>query len=229
MVGEQSLHPDEAQRILSVGADVVGESLRRAYLAAVKASHPDRAGGDANRLRAVIAAYALLKALPPVATAGVAAPASLAEPLVITPFDAVTGGSTTIRLSPGRRLKISIPPGLRHGDRVRIGGGVRVVSVRTEAGASVLGDHLCLTVEVDRGVLGHGGRVVVVTPTGEQVVWISRAAAARGFVRLPGLGLPARGAHPRGHLFVRLRESAADPVERASRDLLRRFAAAWAA
>ena len=229
MVGELPLHPDAARRILDVGADVVGEPLRRAYLTAVKASHPDRPGGDANRLRAVIAAYALLKVAPQARTRGVAAPAPMAEPLVITPIDAVMGGSKVIRLSPGREVRISLPAGLRHGDRVRVGDRVLTVTVRTEAGASVLGDHLCLTAAVDRGVLVHGGRVTIATPTGEQVVWISRAAAARGFVRLVGLGLPARGAHPRGHLFVRLRVSGAETVERASRDLLRRFAAAWAA
>jgi curved DNA-binding protein len=229
MVGEQSLPPEEARRILGVGAGVIGEPLRRAYLTAVKASHPDRPGGDAGRLRAVIAAYTLLKALPPTLAGGLTAPALFADPLVISPFVAVTGGSVTTPLSSGRRVSIALPAGLRHGDKVRVDGRVWVVSVRAEAGASVLGDHLCLTVEVDRGVLGHGGRVAVATPAGEQVVWISRAAAIRGFVRLPGLGLPARGAHSRGHLFVRLRESSADPVERASRDLLRRFAAAWAA
>ena len=229
MGGEHSLQAQDARRTLGVGTDIDADALRRAYLAAVKTSHPDLAGGDVARLRAVIDAYALLK--PAAFTRPVAAPppAPMPEALVLTPAQAVLGGSATVSLAGGRRVKAALPAGLRHGDRVRIDGRRLVVTVRPEAGTSVLGDHLCLTLEVDRALLSHGGRVTVQTPSGAQRVWISRAAAHQGFVRLAGLGLPARGVHRQGHLFVRLRAAESSPAERASRDLLRRFAAAWAA
>ena len=226
---EPSLQADEARRILGVAPGLSGAPLRRAYLAAVKTSHPDRPGGDAARLRAVIAAYALLKASPAPPSGGRGAPPPAAERLVITPAVAVAGGSTSVRLNDGQPVNVTLPAGLRHGDRVRVDGRVLTVLVRTEAGASVLGDHLCLTLEVDPRILGHGGRISVATPAGEQTVWVSRAAAARGLVRVPGQGLPGRGVHPTGHLFIRLRPSAERPAEPASRDLLRRFAATWAA
>ncbi len=230
MGGEHPLGADEAWRILGVPPGLDGASLRRAFLEAVKASHPDRPGGDAARLRAVVAAYALLKSPP-----GLAAPspsraaAPLARPLVITPAQAVMGGSAIIELSGERQVRVQLPAGLRHGDRVRIDGRPLAVSVRAEAGAAVLGDHLCLTVEVEPDVLRHGGRITVSSPTGDHIVWVSRTAAGRGFVRVTGLGLPARAGHARGHLFVRLRPTSARTPERASRDLLRRFTAAWAA
>ncbi len=91
----------------------------------------------------------------------------------------------------------------------------------------VRGNDVWLTVHVAPAVLKKGGRVVLDTPLGRRTVWIDRRAAERGLVRLEGQGLPARGRHPRGHLFLRL------ATERAASDspalnLLRRFTAAWA-
>jgi len=229
MGGDHSLCAEDARRLLGVGPGAEGAVLRRAYLTAVKASHPDRPGGDAARLRGVIAAYALLKAAPTNPPAGPTHTAPPADPLVISPLVALNGGCVSLGLGGGRRTQVTLPAGLRHGDQVRVDGRLLVVSVRAEAGLAVLGDHLCQTVEVDPGVLTHGGRLTVTTPAGDQVVWVSRASASRGFVRIAGLGLPARGDRARGHLFLRLRARVAAPAESASRDLRRRFAAAWAA
>ena len=230
MGDQHPLGADEAWRILGVPPGLHGAPLRRAYLEAVKASHPDRPGGDAARLRAVVAAYAALKEPPafaPAASSRAAPPPTC--PLIITPAQAVIGGSAIVALSGERQVRVSLPAGLRHGDRVRIDGRLLSVCVRAAAGAAVLGDHLCLTMEVEAEVLRHGGRITVASPVGLHHVWVSRAAAGRGFVRVTGLGLPARAGHPCGHLFVRLRPTTARAPERASRDLLRRFAAAWAA
>ena len=54
-------------------------------------------------------------------------------------------------------------------------------------------------------------------------------AGERKLVRLVGQGLPARGQHRRGHLFLRLAPAKAGQADSAARALLRRFAAAWAA
>jgi curved DNA-binding protein len=81
---------------------------------------------------------------------------------------------------------------------------------------------------VASGVLEQGGRAAVATPLGEKVLWVSRRVAQRGLVRLEGQGLPARGGHPQGSLFVRLVPDTGAP-ESAAREQLRKFAAAWAA
>jgi curved DNA-binding protein len=216
----------EALRVLGVDAAYDAADLRRAFLSRVKAVHPDRPGGDAAALRAAIEAYrrlqprmsaALPRSLPP-------RPAYL----TISPAQAMVGG--TCRFSPtgGKALDISLPAGLRSGDRVRVGDRLLRVTVRSDETAAVLGDHLCLTIEVAAGLLRRGGRVVVTTPAGPVCVWVSAGDGARGLVRAVGEGLPARGKRPRGDLFVRLKaaEIAEEDPAVAKR---RRFAANWAA
>jgi curved DNA-binding protein len=92
----------------------------------------------------------------------------------------------------------------------------------------VRGDDIWLTATVPPRLLAEGGRVKCATPLGPRAVWINRRAGARRLVRIPGQGLPARGGHAEGHLFLRL-EAEGEPSESAARALLRRFAAAWAA
>jgi curved DNA-binding protein len=111
---------------------------------------------------------------------------------------------------------------------VRVGDLVFGVVLRAKPEALVRGDDLWLTAKLDRRVLGEGGRIAVETPIGTRKVWISTKAAARGLVRIPGQGLPPRGPHARGDLFLRL-ETATESAESAARSQLRRFAAAWAA
>jgi hypothetical protein len=68
----------EALDLLGLPAAADGETLRRAFNAAVKAAHPDRPGGDHERLRLVIEAYRLLQLRPPAANAA-PAPQTRAE------------------------------------------------------------------------------------------------------------------------------------------------------
>jgi curved DNA-binding protein len=85
-----------------------------------------------------------------------------------------------------------------------------------------------VTADVSSEVLTDGGRVTVETPVGPRTLWVSRKAADRKLVRLPGEGLPATATRRRGDLFVRL-AAGPDRAESAAKVLLRRFAAAWAA
>jgi curved DNA-binding protein len=100
--------------------------------------------------------------------------------------------------------------------------------VRAQEGVLVRGDDIWMTVKVSAATLKKGGRVSLETPLGRRTVWINRKAAERGLVRLEGQGLPARGRHPCGHLFLRL-AAASTGADSAALALLRRFAAAWAA
>ena len=67
------------------------------------------------------------------------------------------------------------------------------------------------------------------TPLGRRIVWLTKKASERKLVRVVGQGLPARGRHRQGHLFLRLAPAKAGQADSAARTLLRRFAAAWAA
>jgi curved DNA-binding protein CbpA len=53
------------RRLLGVASDADAEVLRRAFKLAVEAAHPDRPGGDGERLRQMIEAYRRLERRPP--------------------------------------------------------------------------------------------------------------------------------------------------------------------
>lgn len=236
MVDQKDMSPRQARAVLGLGRNeaIDPTTLTRAYRAAVKAAHPDRPGGDAARLRQVVAAHALLKtraepASEPEAPDRPAPPPAPIEeaPVVLTlsPAEAAWGGEIMIDLADGRTLRIRAPAGLRPGDRLRAGETVLTIEVRTEADITLRGDDLWLTRALPADA-PRGGRLAVETPDGPMMLWIGRQALDRGLVRLSGRGLPARGRHAAGDMFVRL--APAPAVESAARGRLRAFAQAWA-
>lgn len=221
-----------ARALLGVKPGASPAELRRAFREAAKQAHPDRPGGSPERFREATAAYHHLQHLAHAPRDGFAQPPVPAAPapgeLSIGPAVALAGGTADHRLADGRTIRLTLPAGLRTGDTVRAGTEALKVAVRGEAGMLVRGDDLWITVPVAPRTLTEGGRVALDTPIGRRIVWITRKAAERGLVRLVGQGLPARGGHAQGSLFLRL---APEPsrTDSAARTLLRRFAAAWAA
>ncbi|MBR7620941.1 DnaJ domain-containing protein [Phenylobacterium sp. 20VBR1] len=236
MAGETSttMSAKRAREVLGAGPLAGPAELRRAFREAAKRAHPDRKGGDAERFREVVEAYHILQTAPaprdrvsqPPAT--VARPMAASPTLAVPPLIAMTGGKVEHRLPDGRRVKIDLPPGMRAGDTVRAGNAELEVAIRGDGEMMVRGDDLWITVKIEPRLLAEGGRIGVETPLGRRVVWLTKKAGERGLIRLVGQGLPSRGRHRQGHLFLRL---AADSVtsDSAARAQLRRFAAAWAA
>jgi curved DNA-binding protein len=222
----------EARALLGVRAAATAADIRTAYRAKAKAAHPDRSGGAAEDFRRIVAAYRQLEpaahSLERARDAEPPAPRVATGELAITPLMAWSGGSVEHRAADGKTLRIRLPVGLRNGDIVRAGSEKLAVSIRNQAGMLVRGDDLWLTVTVPPRTLEEGGRVPVVTPIGRRILWVTKKAGERRLVRAPGLGLPARGRHPEGCLFVRLAPKTG-PLDSAARTLLRRFTAAWAA
>jgi len=220
-----------ARRLLGVKPGVDAAVLTAAFREAALRTHPDRDGGDAHAFREVLEAYRRLREAPPEPIAFIPAPVPAApvrvRDLEVSPAVALNGGEAFVDAVDGRRLKLKLEPGLRTGQQVRAGGELFTVSIRGP-GATVRGDDLWVTVDVAGEVLADGGRVTVETPVGPRTLWISRKAAERKLVRLPGEGLPATATRRRGDLFVRLAPGP-DRAESAAKILLRRFAAAWAA
>lgn len=228
MVATTTMDLRRARAVLGVSAADGPEALRAAFRRGVMANHPDRAGGDAARMREVIEAYGLLKAPPAEhraapASAPVAAPS--APQLAITPTQAAFGGEVLVTLAGDRQVKVALPAGLRQGDTVRVDGAPLVVRVGREAGMMLRGDDLWLTAEMPPSA-ARGGRIALSTPAGPREVWIDRRDMARGVLRLSGHGLPARGPHGTGDLFIQLR--VAEPGVSGVRVRLRAFQAAWA-
>ncbi len=251
MTGADIRAAEEARVRLGLTRGAGDGDLRAAFQRAVKATHPDR-GGDPEQFRQVLDAYRFLKARAELGSVAqqrpVAKPAPRAQPrpqpaaaapkpeaaktlLRISVTEAFLGGAKSVRLPDGKRGKIKLPPGLRSGEAVRFGPDKQYalpVLIVSEPGAEVRGDDLWLTVGVSQTFLKDGGRLEVSTPFGRRKLWISRSSAARGLFRAPGEGLPAVGARPRGHLYLKLEldQSLADTP---AKSLLKRFAASWAA
>lgn len=220
-----------ARAILGVAPGADERELRAAYREAAKRAHPDRPGGDAALFRDVLTAYRLLQDNP---AQPIHFPPAVAEParveqaaLTIDTAMAFAGGTLEMMVD-ARKLRLTLPAGLRQDDKVRVEDVVFRVALKADPQALVRGDDLWLTARLDSRVLSEGGRIEVATAIGPRLVWISTKAAARGLVRLPGQGLPARGAHRQGDLFLRL-ETVDGGTESIARSQLKRFAAAWAA
>lgn len=221
----------DARALLGVGPLAEAGDLRRAFRDAAKRAHPDRPGGDEARFRRVVEAYHRLQQVQPPGERIIQTPVPCApapRSLSIPPGIALNGGQVEHAFPDGRQVRLRLPAGLRTGDTVRAGGAELSVIVRGDRETVLRGSDLWVTVAVDPRTLAEGGRISLETPLGRRIVWVTRKAAERGLVRLVGQGLPARGRHAQGHLFLRLTPKAL-AADTAARSLLRRFAAAWAA
>jgi curved DNA-binding protein len=228
MTADAPLTPERAFALLGLSPDAAPHDVIGAFRAAAKAAHPDRPGGDAARFRQILEAYRFLQ-MPVAASAAPAARLAVVEAHVeIAPMLSFLGGEAEAVMSDGRRLRLRIPPGARHGERLTVGAEQVSVRIAADAALQVRGSDLWVTAEVAASLLVYGGRTSVQTPLGERVLWISRKVAERGLIRLEGQGLPARGQHPQGSLYIRLVPDIG-AAESPARAQLRKFAAAWAA
>jgi len=217
----------DAREVLGVTSAATPAEVRAAFREAARRAHPD-AGGDAGAFRQVVDAYQRLQN-PDRFTAPPVRPRATPDPdLEITPKLALEGGEVDHRFPDGRTIRITLPPGLRSGDKVAADGAELCVYIRAQDGVLVRGDDVWVTAKVSGAMLKKGGRISVETPLGRRSIWVDRKAAERGLVRVEGEGLPARGRRAQGHLFVRL-TAAPGLADSAAMSLLRRFAAAWAA
>ena len=229
--------PKRARQVLNAPATATVETLSRMFRDAVKQYHPDL-GGDPERLREAIEAHRVLKSL---ASARLELtpsmwPARESRPrqhrIEITVAEAMAGGERRVRID-GRTLDVKLPPGLRAGETLRLGGAGRgggdiflKIGQTNTPGLVVRGDDVWLDV---KAVLpAGGGRVEVDTPRGRRSVWLSHKVGSRKLTRLPGEGLPARGTRKAGDLFLRIETENTAP-QTPAQAMLRRFAGTWAA
>jgi curved DNA-binding protein len=217
----------DAREVLGVTSAATPAEVRAAFREAARRAHPDT-GGDADVFRQVVDAYQRLQdpdryVAPPVR------PRATPDPdLEITPKLALEGGEVDHHFPDGRGIRITLPAGLRSGDKVAAAGAELCIYIRADEGVLVRGDDVWMTVKVSPATLKKGGRISLDTPLGRRSLWVDAKAAERGLVRVEGEGLPARGRRAQGHLFVRL-TAAPSLADSAAMSLLRRFAAAWAA
>lgn len=209
-----------ALKVLGLAADFSPQDLSRNYRAAAKLAHPDRLQGNAERFHALAQAFEALRVLeqPVVVTT-----LPLHHIMAISPVVALQGGRVERALSNGTPLVLDILPGVRQGDELQVGDQIVEITIENTPGSLIRGDDVWADARLDERQLSQGGRVAVETPIGRRLIWITAKASARGLVKLVGQGLPARGSHRAGDLFLRLVPHRRR-LEHATRDLLQRFA-----
>jgi curved DNA-binding protein len=229
-------HPEvlstrEAWALLGLTGPAEGAALTAAFRIAIMAARPEAAGGSEDRFRRTIAAWRLVqRQSAPRALAAPAAPPPAVPVLAISPLDALNGGMAEVRTA-GRTLRVRVPAGLRTGEYLRLKAAGEAgadlylpVLVRGADGLSAVGDDLYMTWPVAPRLLADGGRLEIETHAGVRSAWLV-AGHQPLRLRLKGLGLPARGARPQGHLFITLEPSEDAPS--AAEDLLIRFTRVW--
>jgi len=226
MDGEGSLSLDQARRLLGVVAGCTPDELRAAYRSALKRAHPDQGGTDVA-LRLTLEAYRMLEGRSATRNQTFEEERGPQERLEITPVIAVVGGRVVTRMADGSRVAITLPPGLRNGDRISARSAVLTISIKGRPEMFVSGDDLCMLVRTTEAVCREGGRLKIKTPSGSRMVWVPRQVGSNRIVRIAGQGLPAAGRHRQGALVLKLvtgkdKETGAG-VKR------KRFSADWAA
>ncbi len=111
----------------------------------------------------------------------------------------------------GKRLEVSIPPGVTDGRRIRLsgkaeGGGDIYITVRVAPHPAYArdGDHLSMELPLQLGTALLGGQVTIEAPGGRRLLLTIPPATQNGRVfRLAGQGLPHFGGGGRGDLRVR--------------------------
>ena len=223
----------EARTLLGLTGAVDGSTLTATFRKAIKAARPDLPGGDETRFRRTIAAWRLLQAHAekPLSLAAPATSPAALPVIAISPMQAVRGGKAAVTLN-GRTLRVSLTPGLRTGDEIRLRGAgqdgqsLRLpVLIRAADGMSVLGSDIHMSCPAPALLIEDGGRIEIETHAGRQSAWITPGLTGSICLRLRDLGLPARGSRAAGHLFVTLSRCADTPS--AAEDLLTRFTRVW--
>ena len=137
-------------------------------------------------------------------------------PVEITLEEAYRGASRIISLDNGERLEVKIPPGVKHGSRVRIAGkgrqgysGARgdlylAISVKPHRLFERRGDDLYVEVAVPLTVAVLGGEVQVPTLKGKLALKIPPETQNGRAFRLAGQGMPHLGNSSRGDLLAKV-------------------------
>lgn len=238
-----------ALSVLGLSEPASSHHVQAAFRRLAKHAHPDLNGTDVPLRRLILARDLLMRQIRngPDISEIIEELSDPAEPLRLDVRTAIHGGGivTDVPLplelihdaGPGRslmhrkHLRITLPAGLRDGDRLRLkaarpGGTEHVFRIEIERRDDLhaVGHDLFLTAPVDARRLRLGGRLTLDTPRGPQVIDLADATDCK--LTLKGLGLPATTKHTAGDLHITL--AAFDVPERPASDLLAEFHSKWA-
>ena len=137
------------------------------------------------------------------------APAAQAD-ADVTLAEVATGTQRVVNVN-GRRLNVTIPPGVRDGSKVKLSGvvdgGDLIINVRVKADARFTrhGADLGVELPLRQSEALLGGEVPVPTPTGSVKLRIRPNTQNGQEIRLAGRGLPKHGSSGKGDLVVTTR------------------------
>jgi len=247
----------EALEELGLAGAAGDNDIRNAFRLRLKQAHPDLNGGTDARLRRLILARDLLissRRNTPEETDSVEifhtgnALGDGTVPLHISLGQAIHGGVAVTdvpalefsradepltSLTQTKTLQITLPAGLRDGEKVRLKcrGAVRDemffrISIDTHADCRVWGDDIWMTAQIAASLLHTGGQTSIDTPRGPRNIRVDRDVPSGASLCLHGHGLPATETATAGHLYVRL--EAAPNTVRPSTRVLDAFRQRWA-
>jgi curved DNA-binding protein len=143
--------------------------------------------------------------------------------------EAFSGGRRWVQLADGRSLEVSIPPGVRDGQRIRLAGEGRPgpgggpsgdlflrVRLRRHPRFRVEGDDLRTQLEVSPWEAALGATVELPTLDGRAQVKVPAGSSCGRRLRLRGEGMPRRGGG-RGNLYAEVRIVLPKKLTRAER------------
>lgn len=131
-------------------------------------------------------------------------------------LDAVNGGTKRVTLADGSSIEVTIPPGTRDGQVLRLrgkgsagvgdgpsGDALVEISVRPHPFFTRDGDDLRLDLPVSLSEAVLGGKVRVPTPTGTVILTVPKWSSSGRVLRVRDRGVPRRNGS-RGDLYARL-------------------------
>ena len=160
---------------------------------------------------------------------------NVAYQLTVSFMEAVKGAKKRVGMPDGKRLDVTVPPGTREGQTLRlkgkgapgVGGGpagdalVKIL-IQPHPRFERDGDDLRLEVPVSLVEAIHGARIQVPTPSGDVSLRVPKGSNSGKVLRLKGKGVARPKAEP-GHLYVRLCVSLPDKID----PELERFVTEW--
>lgn len=237
------------------GAD--DATIRNAFRQRLKETHPDLTGGTDTLLRRIIYARDLLMSenrrsaekaqwLKDFAKSHRDPDGALL--LNLTLEQAIYGGEVIqsvpalevsaaheplTSLTQMKTLKITLPAGLREGEKLRLHteGAARSeqlfrIHISTGHACRVSGDDIWMSAEVESRVLFSGGKAIIQTPHGPREIDIPRGFSYGHSLCVPALGMPATAKRPCGDLHIRL--DACANSERPFDEAINEFRQRWA-
>ena len=249
-IGLALRHRDDALTELGLSGTASENDIRDAFRTRLKTAHPDLNGGNDILLRRLILARDLLmRDVKPAPFIEPQAVTDTAIALNITLEQAMKGGEALVdahalehahadevlvSLSQTKRLRVTLPAGLRHGERRALpcdsaADKPPVFVIHVDAGANrrVFGDDIWATATIDERIFNAGGRTNIETPWGPLDIDIGHAFPRGSSLCLKGMGLPANGIRPAGDLHLRL-EARAVVKPRIYSETLSDFRQKWA-